>query len=244
MSRTLANEARSPVSQLPLALTLPDASRFSTFVPGPNAAVVEHVRAVATGAGETLWLWGGGGSGKTHLLQAACREATGAGRRAMYLSLDDPNLSPDVLGGLEQLDVLALDRIDAAAGSAEWERGLFVIVNDFGARGGSLLLSARKSARAAGFALPDLASRAAAAVSYRLQPLDDGDRVLALVAHAAARGLELERPAAEYLLHRVERDMAGLDAWLERLDRASLAERRRLTIPFIRELLATRDGGE
>ena len=48
---------------------------------------------------------------------------------------------------------------------------------------------------------------------------------------------------AEYLLNRVERDMAGLGRWLERLDRASLAEQRRLTIPFVRELLAAGEMG-
>jgi DnaA-homolog protein len=227
-----------PVSQLPLALTLPDHARFSTFVPGTNGAALEHARAVAHAAGETLWLWGVAGSGKTHLLQAACREAADADRRAMYLALDDSALEPEVLAGLDELDMLALDRADAKAGSPEWERRLFVVVNDFLARRGSLLLAARTAPRTAGFRLPDLASRVAAAVTYRLQPLDDEDRVRALVGHAAARGLELDRAAAEYLLHRVARDMRGLGVWLERLDRASLAERRRVTIPFIRELLA------
>lgn len=227
-----------PVSQLPLALTLPDHARFSTFEPGANAAALEHARAVAQGAGETLWFCGAAGSGKTHLLQAACRAAADAGRRAMYLSLDDSALESDVLAGLGELDVLALDCVDARAGSAEWERRLFVVVNDFLARRGSLLLAARSAPRAAGFELPDLASRVAAAVTYRLQPLDGDDLVRALVAHAAARGLELDRAVADYLLQRVARDMLGLSAWLERLDRASLAERRRVTIPFVRGLLA------
>jgi DnaA family protein len=104
------------------------------------------------------------------------------------------------------------------------------------------LLAARTAAAAAGFALPDLASRAAGAIAYRLQPLADDDRVSALLGHAAARGLELERSAAEYLLHRVNRDMAELGRWLDRLDRASLIEQRKLTIPFIRSLLTAEPG--
>lgn len=230
------------MSQLALPLTLPDHSRFATFVAGPNAAAVEHVRTVAAGAGETLWLWGAAGTGKTHLLQAACREASPA-RRVMYLSLAGTGLSPDVLRGLDELDLLAIDRVDAVAGSAEWERRLFVVLNDFAARRGSLLLTARVAAPAAGFALPDLASRAAGAVSYRLHALDDGDRARVLIERAAARGLDLDRAAADYLLRRVDRDMSELGTWLDRLDKASLAERRRLTIPFIRDLLAARWSG-
>ncbi len=239
----VGDDTDDEVSQLPLALTLPDHARFSTFVPGPNAPAFEHVRAVSTREGETIWLWGGHGCGKTHLLQAACREAAGVGRRAMYLGLDDSAVSADVLAGLEGLDLLALDRADAVAGDAQWERQLFMVLNDFAARRGSLLLSAIVAAPAAAFELPDLASRAAGAVSYRLQMLDDSYRAQALMLHASARGLELERAAADYLLQRVDRDMSSLESWLQRLDRASLAERRRLTIPFIRDLLAAHSAG-
>ena len=64
-----------------------------------------------------------------------------------------------------------------------------------------------------------------------------GDRAAALRLHAAARGLELDAAAAEFLLKRVARDMTALTQWLARLDRASLSAQRRLTIPFIREQL-------
>jgi DnaA-homolog protein len=226
------------VAQLPLKLALPDYARFATFVAGSNGPAVEHVRVVATAGGDTLWLWGAAGSGKTHLLQAACRAATDAGRRAMYVALAD--VEPDMLAGLETVELLALDGVQRAAGNGEWEAALFVVLNEFLQRRGGLLLAADVSASGAGFRLHDLASRAAGAVSYRLQPLDDAERAAALRLHAAARGLELEPAAADYLLKRVERGMPALTAWLERLDRESLAEQRRITIPFIRERLAER----
>ena len=101
-----------------------------------------------------------------------------------------------------------------------------------------LVIGRAAAARDRRVGLPDLASRAAGAVVYRLEPLQDEDQIAALIGHARARGLELDRAAAEYLQHRVARDMSGLTEWLERLDRASLVAQRRLTIPFIRELLA------
>jgi DnaA family protein len=226
------------MGQLPLALGLKRHARFETYIAGANAAAVAHVRSVAADGAETLWISGPAASGKTHLLQAACRCAAEAGRRAMYVPLDEHVAQPAMLAGLESVDLLALDSVDSVAGDAAWERQLFVLFNELAAWRGGLLLAARPAAPAAGFAMPDLASRAAGAVTYRLQPLADADRLAALLAHAQARGLELERGAAEYLLHRVDRDIVGLSRWLDRLDRASLIEQRKLTIPFIRGLLA------
>ena len=227
------------MGQLPLALALADYARFETFVDGGNAAAVRHVRSLADGSPGTVWISGPAASGKTHLLQAVCRSAAQAGRRAMYVALlDEHATDPAILSGLEGLDFLALDCVERVARDAAWERQLFVLFNEIAAKRGGLLLAALVPPAAAGFELRDLASRAAGAVAYRLQPLAHGDRLDALLAHARARGLDLERDAAEYLLARVDRDMAGLGRWLERLDRSSLAEQRKVTIPFIRSLLA------
>jgi DnaA family protein len=223
------------VAQLPLALALADHASFDTFVSGPNTAAVEHVCSVARGGAETVWLWGGDGVGKSHLLQAACRAATAAGRRAMYVALRAS--SPAILTDLQHVDLLAVDDVHAVAADERWERTLFVLLNAYSAGAGALLLSAAAPAPRCGFKLADLASRGAGAVTYRLVPLDDAGRAKALRLHAAARGLDLDATAAEFLLKRVARDMPALTAWLARLDRASLSEQRRLTIPFIRELV-------
>jgi DnaA family protein len=205
-------------------------------VSGPNTAAVEHVRRIAGGQPDTLWLWGAAGSGRSHLLQAACREATAAAQRAMYVAL--PASSPDILTDLEHVDLLAIDDAHVVAGDAAWERPLFVILNAFLGRRGGLLVAAAAPAARCGFALADLASRGAGAVTYRLAALEDGERLAALQLHAGARGLVLDDAAADYLLKRVAREMTAVIDWLARLDRASLSEQRRLTIPFIREHLA------
>jgi DnaA family protein len=223
------------LAQLPLELALADHASFDTFVVGGNAAAVEHVRQLAHSGADTVWLWGGAGAGKSHLLQAACRAATEAGRRAMYVAL--PAASPAILADLEQVDLLAVDDVHAGAGDPGWEQALFVILNAYLGRSGALLLAAAAPAGQCRFQLADLASRGAGAVAYRLAPLDDEDRAAALRLHAAARGLVLDPAVADFLLKRVAREMTVLTAWLARLDRASLTAQRRLTIPFIRELM-------
>lgn len=227
---------RSP--QLPLDFAPAPSARFETFVGGPNQAAVDHAAALAAGRGGALWLYGADGTGKSHLLQAACVAAAARGRRAMYVPLAAADAAaPEALADLEALDLLALDDVERVAGDAAWERRLFAIFNDVAAGDTSLLLAARDAPRTLGFALPDLASRASGATVYRLRPLADQDRVHALVAHASARGFELEQAAAEYLLTRVARDMHALARWIERFDRASLAEGKRLTMRFVRDLI-------
>lgn len=230
------------MAQLPLSLALPDHASFATFVAGRSAAALEHVSRVAAGRPDTLWLWGARGSGKTHLLQAACRAAGEGSRRAMYVDLTAA--VPAMLADLDQIDVLALDGVHAIAGLAEWERPLFAILNGFLGGAGGLLLAAELAPSQCRFSLPDLASRAAGAVTYRLGPLDDAELALALQGHAVARGLDLDAAAAEFLVKRVDRDMTTLVGWLERLDRAALTAQRRLTVPFIRERLASEPVGE
>ena len=145
---------RSLLGQLPLALMLEDHASFDTFVAGSNAAAVEQVRSLAGGDADTVWLWGAEGAGKSHLLQAACRAATAAGRRAMYVAL--PAASPAILADLEQVEVLAIDDVHTIAGELAWEQPLFVILNAFSSRNGALLLAANAPAAQCAFRVADL----------------------------------------------------------------------------------------
>jgi DnaA family protein len=85
--------------------------------------------------------------------------------------------------------------------------------------------------------LPDLTSRLGWGPVFQLATLSDRDKRAALQMRARRRGLELGNEVAEYLLRRYPRDMDSLFSLLNQLDRASLVAQRRLTIPFVRELL-------
>jgi len=229
------------LAQLPLDLKLDALALFDSFVTESNAAAVAHVQALASGSrSDTVWLSAPSGCGKSHLLQAACRTASLAGRRTMYLPLDSSDqIEPDLLQGLESVDLLALDRVDIVARNTNWEQRLFTVLDAFQTAPGGLIMAARDIPTAIEFSLPDLASRAAGAVVYRLSGLSESGCVHALTNRARLRGLELDAATARYLLHRVDREMTVLCRWLDRLDRASLVEQRRLTVPFIRKTLAS-----
>jgi len=227
------------VRQLALDIGLRPHASLAGFVPGPNGAVREALAGLAAGTLEgPVRLWGEAGTGKTHLLQAACRAAHEAGRRCGYLPLAPPrDFGPGVLEGLEQLDLVCIDDLDAVAGEREWEVALLDLYHRLLETGGRLAASGRARPDAGG-GLPDLASRLAAGLVYGLRALDDGDKLRVVRGRAEACGLVLAPGAADYLLARCQRDLGSLCAVVDRLDAAALAARRRVTVPFIRSVLA------
>jgi len=227
------------MEQLPLPVQLRPEASFGSFVPGPNAEAVAALEAWARLAGEPFALVCGlPGTGKTHLLQAACRAAVAVGHPAQYLPLGHPGLSPDALDGLEQVGRIALDDIQAIADDPAWEVALFTLFNRLRDRGGGLLVSADRPAATLPLALPDLRSRLGWGPCYRLQPLGEEDCEALLRRAAARRGLRLGPELVDYLMRRLARDPGSLLAFLEALDRESLAARRAPSIPLARRVLA------
>jgi DnaA family protein len=93
-----------------------------------------------------------------------------------------------------------------------------------------------------GLVLPDLRSRLGQCGRISLQPLTEAGRAEVLKARAQRRGLALDGPALEWLLTRTGRDLGSLVSVLDRLDRESLAAKRRLTVPFLRNVLGEAEG--
>jgi len=228
------------VRQLPLGVELGVSLRFETFVAGRNAGAIEALRRLADGTSRApVWVYGPPGCGKSHLLQAACAQAGNAGRATAWLPLATvKGGGPALLDGFEALDLVALDDLDAVAGLADWETGLFTLFNGIGERGGSLAFAAAAAPAATHVRLPDLASRLAASEVHRLEPLAEAEQAAALQARAARRGLELPDETLGFLTRRAPRDFATLCRMLDALDTESLAAQRRLTVPFVRDWLA------
>jgi DnaA family protein len=227
------------MEQLPLRVRLRDGARFESFVPGANVEACSLLREARAGAPRVVWLWGRAGSGKTHLLQAACAAAGERGELAAYVDLSTAP-GPAMLEGCESLTTVCLDSLDAVAAQPDWNAGLFRLHTLLQDGPGRLIVASRMPPAGLAFTLPDLRSRLLAASVHQLVELDDAGQCEALRLRAAARGLELSPEAALYLVHRLPRDMHSLFDVLDRLDQASLVAQRKLTIPFLRAQLEER----
>jgi len=226
-------------SQIPLPFGNFDRFNFDMYWPGPNQQVVDHLRQTARGESVNhVYLWGEEGTGKSHLLQAACTLAASAQRKVVYIPLKEKSqISPDLLHGMASLDLVCIDDMDQAAGSPEWEMAVFNLYNQLTAGRTPWIISARTGPLGLPIQLPDLKSRLMAGVTWHLSGIEEKDRLQALQQRARVRGFELPDEVIDYLSKRVARDMHSLFNWLDRLDQAALVSKKKLTVPFVRNLL-------
>lgn len=226
------------MQQLPLGVRLRDRAVFASFVAGPNAELLRHLERIAPGSGPTAtWLHGPAGSGKTHLLQAVCNAVGSSGRAGYFPLAELAALGADALEGAGALDCACIDDLDRVAAIPEWEYALFSLYRELEERGATLVIAAQAPPASLRWRLEDLRSRLAASVVFALRELDESQQAEALRRHAQARGLELPDESLQFLQRRYPRDIAKLCGILDALDDASLAAQRRITVPFVREVL-------
>ncbi|WP_199098623.1 DnaA regulatory inactivator Hda [Dyella sp. ASV21] len=232
------------IPQLPLALRWPRRQRFEHFYPGSNAATLAACEQLARAPG-TPWLYlaGPSGSGKSHLLMASCQEAILGGRTVQYLPLARLNDRAAAIRGVAGSEFLALDDLGVIAGDREAEHALFDLYNMAKAEGAAMLFAAETLPVQLGLGLPDLRSRLGACQQALLKPLDDAERRAVLRQQATNRGIELDDTVLDWLFNRYARDLGALLDLLDRIDQASLAARRRITVPFLRDFLRETEPG-
>ncbi|MDF0535766.1 DnaA inactivator Hda [Shewanella yunxiaonensis] len=227
--------------QLSLPVHLPDDETFQSYYPAAgNDQLIQTLRACAEGHGpQALFLWGPEKSGRTHLIHAACAHANEHGRSSFYVPLGiHASISTALLEGLEMLHLVCIDDVDAIAGHPLWEEALFDLYNRVAERSDcALVVSGRHAPAECGFVLPDLVSRMQWGLNYQLHPMADDEKLAALQRRAAMRGLQLPEDVGKFLLNRLARDLRTLFDVLDKLDKASMVHQRKLTIPFIKEIL-------
>ncbi|MBN1378499.1 MAG: DnaA regulatory inactivator Hda [Gammaproteobacteria bacterium] len=228
--------------QLPLAIEFPESATFDSFQAGSNRLLVELIKKTVSNSGELqLYIWSATGMGKTHLLQAACRAASEQGRKACYLPFSVMSQhSPQLLEGLETLDLITIDDLDQIVPVDGWQQAVFSLINRCRAGAVPIVFAARCNIGELSLNLADLRSRLAWGPLFEIKALSDLDKIKVLQARARQRSLELSNEVGQYLLSHYPRDMCQLCDLLDTLDKASLAAQRRLTIPFVKTVLESR----
>lgn len=219
------------MDQLVLDLAPEPLPVFDTFVAKRNREVIA---ALADPDGERfLYLWGESGSGKTHLLRAWIAHAETQGRSSIYLDAKNERL-PDFA---REASFIAVDHIDDL--DPDDQITLFSIYNSLKDGGqGHLLMAGREPPM--NLALrDDLRTRIGWGLVFEVKALSDEEKLAALHAHAAKRQLAVGDDVFRYLLTHWRRDLPSLIAMLDMLDRYSLALRRPITVPLVKNVLQT-----
>ncbi|MCG8707031.1 DnaA inactivator Hda [Brenneria sp. 4F2] len=227
-------------AQLSLPLYLPDDETFSSFYPGENASLLAAITAALHQEhGSYIYFWSREGGGRSHLLHAACADLSHRGQAVGYVPLDKrAYFVPEVLDGMEQLSLVCIDNIESIAGDEAWEMAVFNLYNRIQETGRArLLITGDRPPRQLNLHLPDLSSRLDWGQIYKLQPLSDQEKGEALQLRAKLRGFELPEDVSRFLLKRLDREMRTLFMTLDQLDHASITAQRKLTIPFVKEIL-------
>lgn len=225
--------------QLTLSLSSKDEATFDDFYPGKNTEIIAELKKAASGQGERIiYLCAARGQGASHLLQSICHEASHHQLTSVYLPLAHLlGMSKEALSDLEVLDLICIDEIEAIAGHADWEEAIFHLYNRVYDAGGRIIVAGHELPKSTNIQLPDLVSRLSFGVTYQLASLTDEEKLIALNMRANRRGMTLSDEVGRYLLTHCPRHMSTLFAALDALDKASLAAQRRLTIPFVKEVL-------
>ncbi|MDP3562183.1 MAG: DnaA regulatory inactivator Hda [Legionellaceae bacterium] len=226
--------------QLPLAIHLNDEAIFADFCWNGNTLLQKELLQLVAGNGERLlYLWGNIGSGKSHVLQACCQAIGATNQSTIYLPLKVlKEWGPQVLEGVSEHALIAIDDIDEVAGDAVWEESLFHLYNRIrDQERSSLIITGHMPPTYSPIQLPDLRSRLMWGLVLQLNELRDDDKIWTLQLHAKKRGFDLSSQVCQYLINRCARNMHDLHRLLNRLDEASLIAQRKITIPFVKEIL-------
>ncbi len=220
--------------QIPLAIGIEAPRTFETFVPGANALAIAHLEALGAQAAP-VYLWGGSGAGKTHLLEALVHRLDEQGMRAGWFSAADA--APWAFE--DAWSLVVVDNADAL--DPEQQHAAFSVFVEATTRGVPLV--------AAGRVPPvdlavreDLRTRLGWGHVFAVQPLGEAEARATLRRVADQRGIFLSDDVMDYLLTRFARDLKHLVVQLDRLDAFSLSTKRQITVPLLKQMLAEESG--
>ncbi len=227
--------------QLAMAISVDEKASFDNFWAGRNAELLAALTAcVKTGDPHLIYYYGTTASGKSHLLYSAMRLAHRQKLNTSFLPLSDEYITPTMLDLVDVNNLVCVDDIHAWAGLLDRERALFALFERIKSAGGQLVISAQNAVSDHAWAIPDLRSRLASGLIYPLWNLDEAEQIEMLAFRAQHKGLSIGTEVLKFLARRSSRDTGELVKLLDEIDQSALIEKRRVTIPFLKEFFAAR----
>ena len=218
-------------------------ARISDFS-GPGwGHVIDAIRQLHAGLISRFYVYGGAGSGKSHLLSAICDSYLEIGKSAIQVSLLELLDAPtEAITSLDQYDLVALDDIEAISGVPHWQKAVFHLINYNNEGGGQLVFSSRLAPIELKLELPDLQSRLTQAVSTRV-PSGSlyADRYALVSSVLDRRGIHLDQQIFDYLLNHGPHQASILLQTLEQIIQLFKGEKLKISQSNLRQVYALID---
>ncbi len=224
--------------QLPLQFEFQSNQSFNTFYPGDNDEIINHLKQLFINKEQLIYLWGTAGTGKTHLIQAVGQTANTQNKSYFSFALNQTLPPPSLLDGLEQLDLVCFDNIENIAGNIEWEQAFFNFFNVHRDNNKHLLLSAHCPPKFLSIQLPDLKTRMSWGLTLKLKALTEEQQLNALMFKANDLGFKIPLTVGRFLMSHYARDLPSIWQLLDKIEHATLAEKRKITIPFLKQIMS------
>lgn len=207
------------------------------FCAGPNAAALQHlelwVGAKASAHNRSpvpTYLWGPGGSGKSHLLKAAREALREQGARVGWL--DASVLAPPEFQ--EDWAAVLLDDVHLYTAAQQHTAFNWFVNAQTHHRP---VLAAGELPPAELLLRDDLRTRLGWGHIFGLRLLSEPERRAVLRQAADARGVFLSDEVMDYMLTRFSRDLGSLMELLGLLDGYALQTKRAITVPLIKSMM-------
>lgn len=225
--------------QFPLQFEFQSNQGFNTFYPASNQEIVTELQDLISGAGEQqIFLYGGEGQGKSHLLQACCQLAHEKGMNPFYYPFNKKNLPTlSMFDGLEEVKLVCFDDVNEITGDLDWEQTFLNFLNQHLENNNRLILAARLHPEDIEVKLPELKSLLNAGLALKLKALEEDEIVAALIHKASYMGITISEKVGHFLVTHYACDMPSMWILLGQLDKATLSAQRKLTIPFLKQIL-------
>ena len=179
-----------------------------------------------------LILQGPAASGKSHLA-AVWRDISGAAN----IKADDL-MTKTAEELFAQGGSLVLDGLDPWLGDRTAETTLFHLYNMLKEEQKTMMVTMRMTPTRSDFIVPDLASRFRAAPVVSIHAPDDMLLGSVLIKLFSDRQLTVNNDVLSYILPRMERSFAAARDVVERADSKALSEKRGISVPLMRKVLA------
>lgn len=177
-----------------------------------------------------IYLWGPSAVGKTHILIATIKKFLNLNKEVIDLSFIDGN---DTFN-LGSIDLFFLDDIERADGKIQ--NNLFNIFNMSENENAAIFITGSLPPNQMSLR-PDLRTRISQCLVLNLKELEDEEKKDVLLKRSYFMGINLKLEIIDYLVKNYNRNMHELIKLIEKIDKESIIQKKRITIPFIKSFM-------